>query len=117
MPPYNEEEWLRELEWFIDEISNRKLIEKEIIQEMMEFLFNLYPHLSFYLCFNNTRELNNEQKLKIIIKESYANHLGEKNTVDDAKRIGQWLGMDEEIKRYVKYCSVRQIQKTTRIKN
>ena len=91
-------------------------IEKEIIQEMMEFLSNLYPHLSFHLCFNNIRELNNEEKLKII-KESHANHLREKNTIDKAKRIGQWLGMDEEIKRYVKSCPVCQIQKTTRIKN
>ena len=80
MPPYNEEDWLRKLGWFIDEISNKKLtlirlifgdplftpIEKEIIKEMMEFLSNLYPHLSFHLCFNNIRELNNEEKLKII---------------------------------------------------
>ena len=101
MPPYNEEDWLRKLGWFIDEITNKMLIlitlifgdplfppiEREIIQEMMEFLSNLYPHLSFHLRFNNTRELNNEGKLKIIIKESHANHLGEKNTIDKAKRI------------------------------
>ena len=130
MPPYNEEDCLRKLGWFIDEISNKKLtlirlifgdplftrIEKEIIQEMMEFLSNLHPQLSFHLCFNNTRELNNEEKSKII-KESHANHLGEKNTIDKAKRIGQWLEMDEEIKRYVKPCTVCQIQKTTRMKN
>ena len=32
-------------------------------------------------------------------------------------RIGQWLGMDDEIKRYVKSCPVCQMKKTTRIKN
>ena len=52
LPPFDKEDWLRKLGWFIDELENKKLtiirlsfydplitpIEKETIQEMLEFL-------------------------------------------------------------------------------
>ena len=72
MPPYNEEDWLRKLGWFIDEISNKKLtliklifgdpgftpIEKEIIQETIEFVSNLYTHLSFVFTIQEDQIMN-----------------------------------------------------------
>ena len=33
------------------------------------------------------------------------------------KEPSEWLGMDNEIKKYVKSCPICQLQKTTRIKN
>ena len=59
LSPFDEEDWIRKLGWFIDELANKKLtivrltfddplispIEKELIQEMLEFLSNLYPDL------------------------------------------------------------------------
>ena len=50
------------------------------------------------------------------MKESHAEHLG-KNTLERAKKLGIWLGMDKEILNYVKKCLTCQIQKTTQIKN
>ena len=76
MPPYTEEEWLTKLTWIIEEIENKKLtimrlifgdplftpIEKESIQELIEFLANHYSHLSLHVCFSSTRELTKEEK-------------------------------------------------------
>ena len=130
MPDYDGEEWLIKLSWIIEEINNKKLtiirlifgdplftpLQKEVLQEMIEFLSNYCPHLSFHLCFTPTRELTKEEK-QSIIKETHYTHLGEKNTLEKAKTIGLWLGMDNEIKKYVQACPICQLQKTTRIKN
>ena len=98
------------LSWIIEENNSKKLtiirlifgdplftpLQKEVLQEMMEFLSNYYPHLNFHLCFTPTRELTKEEK-QAIIKEAHSTHLGEKNTLEKAKTIGLWLGMDNEI--------------------
>ena len=61
-------------------------IQKETLQEIIEFLLNYYPHLNFHLCFTATRELTKEEKEKIL-KESHSTHLGEMNTLGRAKKI------------------------------
>ena len=130
MPMYNEEDWLYKLSWFIEEFVNRKLsivrlsfgdplftfLEREVIQEIMEFLSNYYPDKNFHICFSTTRELTKEER-KQIIKEAHRDHTGEQNTIEKAKRIGIWTNMDQDIKDYVKKCPICQLQKTTRIKN
>ena len=130
MPPYTEEEWLTKLTWTIEEIENKKLtiirlifgdplftpIEKESIQELIEFLTNHYPHLSLHVCFSSTRELTKEEKKKII-QEAHSTHLGEKNTIEKARKTAIWNGMDEYIKRFVQSCPICQLQNTVRIKN
>ena len=68
------------------------------------------------MCFNNIRELKKKEK-KYIMKESHANHLGERNTLERARKVGIWLAMYKEIIDYVKKCPECQLQKTTRIKN
>ena len=82
MPIYNEENWLYKLSWFIEEFVNKKLtivrlsfgdplftpLEREVIQEIMEFLSNYYPDKNFHICFSKIRELNKEER-KQIIKE------------------------------------------------
>ena len=125
MPDYGEEDWLIKLSWIIEEIKSKKLtfirlmfgdplftpLQKKILQEMVEFLSNYYPHLNFHLCFTPTKELTKEEK-QAIIKEAHSTHLGEKNTLEKAKIIGLWLGMDNEIKKYVQSCPICQLQKT-----
>ena len=51
------------------------------------------------------------------MKESHDNHLGERNTLERARKLGIWLGMDKEIIDHVKKCPTYQFQKTTRVKN
>ena len=130
MPDDDEEDWLIKLSWIIEEINNKKLtiirlifgvslftlLQKEVLQEMMKFLQNYYPHLNVHLFFTPTRELTKKEK-QAIIKEAHSTHLGEENTLEKAKTIGLWLGMDNEIKKYVQCCPICQLQKTTRIKN
>ena len=130
MPMYNEEDWLYKLSWFIEEFVNKKLsivrlsfgdplftlLEREVIQEIMEFLSNYYQDKNFHICFSTTRELTKEER-KQIIKESHRDHTGEQNTIEKAKRIGVWNNMDQDIKDDVKKCPICQLQKTTRIKN
>ena len=89
---------------------------KEILQEMLEFLSTYYPYLSFHLRFNNTRELTSDER-KSVWQEAYSNHLGEKNTIERARRIGHWNHMDSDIKEFLKKCPIWQLQKTTGIKN
>ena len=127
-PPFNEEEWLRKLGWIIEEFINKKLtlirliigdplftpIEKELLQEILEYFSTLYPQLSFHLCFNNTRELKKDER-ETILKESHQNQLGEHNTLDREKKLGHWAGMDNDVKKFVKKCPIFQLQKTTRI--
>ena len=91
-------------------------IEKESIQELIEFLSNHIPHLSLHVCFSSTKELTKEEKKKIIL-EAHSTHLGEKNTIEKSRKIGIWHGMDEDIKRFVQSCPICQLQKTVRIKN
>ena len=95
MTPYNEEEWLIKLTWIIEGIENKRLtiirlifgdplfapVEKENIQELIEFLSNHYPHLSLHVCFSSTRELTKEEKRNIIL-EAHSTNLGDKNTID-----------------------------------
>ena len=114
----------------MDEIKNKKVtikrlifgdplftpLQKEVLQEMIEFLSNYYPHLNFYLCITPTRELTKEDK-QAIIKETHSTHLGKKNTLEKARTIGFWLGMDNEMKKYVQSCPICQLQKTTRMKD
>ena len=70
----------------------------------MDFLLNFCPQLNFHLFFTPTRE-------------SHSTHLGERNTLEKAKTIGLWLGMENEIKKYVRSCPICQLQETKRIKN
>ena len=58
-----------------------------------------------------------KEEKQAIIKGAHSTHLGEKNTLEKAKTIGLWLGMDNEIKKYVQSCPICQLQKTTRMKN
>ena len=106
MPLNNEEEYLNELSWLIEEFGNKNLtivrlifgdplftpIQKEKLQEMIKFLSNFYLQLNFYLCFTAARELTKEEKEKIL-KEAHSTHLGEMNTLERAKKIGLCLGM------------------------
>ena len=99
--PFNEENWLRKLGWLVDEFINKKLtmirlifndplitpIEKEVIQEMLEFLSNFYPDIQIHMCFSNKRELNKIEKEQII-REAHSNHLEERNTIKRAKKLG-----------------------------
>ena len=121
---------MTKLTWIIEEIENKKLtiirlifgdplftpIEKESIQELIEFLANHYPHLSLHVCFSSTRELTKEEKRKIML-EAHFTHLGEKNTIEKARKTGIWNGMDEYIKRFVQSCPICQLQNTVQIKN
>ena len=59
--------------------------------------------------------MTKEEKQAII--EAQSTHLGEKNTLEKAKTISLWLGMDNEIKKYVHSFPICQLQKTRRIKN
>ena len=81
-----------------------------------EFLSNYYSNLNFHLCFCPTRQLTKEER-KQVIKEAHASNLCERNTIEKARKIGIWLCMDEDIKKYVDSCPIRQLLKTTRIKN
>ena len=114
MPDYGEEDWLIKLSWIIEANNNKKLtiirlisgdplftpLQKEVLQEIMGFLSNYYPHLNFHLCFTPTRELTKEKK-QAVIKEAHSTHLGEKNPMEKIKTIGLWLGIENEIKKYV----------------
>ena len=82
---------------------------------MIEFLSKYFYDRKFFLCFRPTRELTEEEK-ETIIKEAHSTHLGKMNTLERAKRLGLWSGMDQKIKNYVKKCPICQLLKTTRIK-
>ena len=41
-------------------------LQKEVLQEMMEFLSNYYPQQNYHICFTNMRELTKEEKSNII---------------------------------------------------
>ena len=83
---FDEEEWLKKFETLIENSIEKKLsitrliigdplitpIEKEFIQELIEFLSTIYPEQNLHLCFNNTRELTREER-KNILKEAKAN--------------------------------------------
>ena len=43
-------------------------------------------------------------------------HFGENKTIDKARQLGEWKGMENDIIKFVKKCPVCQLQKTTRIK-
>ena len=58
-----------------------------------------------------------KRRKTIYNQRSTLTHFGEKNTLEKAKNIGLWLGMDNEFKKYVQSCPICQLQKTTRIKN
>ena len=121
MLPYNEEEWLTKLTWITEKIENKKLtmirlifgdplftpIKKESIQELIECLSNHYPRLSLHVCFSLTRELTKEEKRKIML-EANSTHLGEKNTIEKARKIGLWHGLDD-IKKFVQSCPICQL--------
>ena len=62
------------------------------------------------------RELTKEEKSNII-KEAHSFHMGETNILEKAKKIELWIGMDQEIKNYVRKYPICQLQKTTRVKN
>ena len=124
----NEKEWLNKLFLKITEVNVDLTIvkfsfgdplftpvQKETLKEMVEFLSKYFYDRKFFLCFTPTRELTKEEK-ETIIKEAHSTHLGEMNTLERAKRIGLWTGMDQEIKNYVKKCTICQLHKTTRIK-
>ena len=127
---WTEEEWIKKLGWLIDEIKNKQLtfvififgdplftsIQKEFVLEAIEFLSNYYPEVGFNLCFTNTRELTNKEKTTIL-KEAHSTHMGKKNTLDRAKKLGHWVGMDDDIIKYVKSCAICQLQKIIRITN
>ena len=83
---------------------------------MMEFLSNYYPLINFHLCFTPKREFTKDEK-QAIVKEAHSTHLGEKSTLEKAKTIGLWLGIDSEFKKYVQFCPICQLQNTTRMKN
>ena len=114
LPPFDEEDWLRKPGWFIDELTNKKLmiirlflddplispIEKEIMHKMLKFLSNSFPHLQIHMCFNNIRDLTKEEK-ESIMKESHVNHSKERHTLEKARKLGIGLGMDKEIIDYM----------------
>ena len=56
-------------------------LEKEILQEILEFLSTYYPNLSFHLCFNNRRELTSDEG-KRVLQEVHSNYLRERNTIE-----------------------------------
>ena len=56
------------------------------------------------------RELTKEEKEKIL-KVAHSIHSGQMKTLEGAKKIGLWLGMDQEVKAYVKKCSICQLQR------
>ena len=71
LPVIDEEEWLKKFETLIENSIEKKRsitrliigdlpitpIQKEFIQELIEFLSTIYPEQNLHLCFNNTREL------------------------------------------------------------
>ena len=67
------------------------------------------------MLFINQR-INQRRKRKIIL-EAHSTHLGEKNTIEKARKTGIWNGMNEYIKRFVQSCPICQLQNTVRIKN
>ena len=130
MPLKNEEEFLSNPRWLIEEFVNKiptivrlifedplfTPIRKETLQKIIEFLSNYYPPLNFHQCFTATRVLTKEEDEKIL-KEAHLTHLGEMNTLERAKKIGLWLRMDQEVREYVIKCPICQLQKTKRIKS
>lgn len=129
---FDTEKWLQYLQNTIKEFTDRKLtlvrihlddplitpVEREELFDMIKYVSTLHPTLKFNICFSNTTELTKEDKLKII-KEVHGSpigqHFGENKSIEKAKRLGIWRGMEEDIIKYVKSCPVCQLQKTTRI--
>ena len=70
----------------------------------------------FPLMFHAYQRIDKRRK-QALIKEAHSTHLKEKSTLVKAQTIGSWLGMDNEIKKYVEPCPIFQLQKTMRIKN
>ena len=131
---YQEESWLKLLSLQIQGFLCEKLtivrlqfpdptitpLEKFKIQEIIGFLFHLYPALSFHTCYTAMRESTNDEKEQVIRKAHgsiMAQHYGENKTIERARTIGEWRNMEEEIIYCSKRCPVCQLQKTTRIKN
>ncbi|XP_033213766.1 uncharacterized protein LOC117170832 [Belonocnema kinseyi] len=110
LPKFIEEQWLRKLGQLIEEILSKNLtiiricigdplispMEKESLQEMLEFLSTYYRENSFSLCFVNTRELSKEEQ-EAIVKEAHATHMGEQNTLEKAQKLGHWTNMENDI--------------------
>lgn len=128
--PYNEKKWLSQLIEISTELRDKGYtilrmaindplitpLEKETIQTMIEYISTMYAEENFHLCFNNIRELTKEER-KAIMEEAHKGHLGEHKTLDQARKLGHWIGLDKDVIKYVKKCPICQLQKTTRIRN
>lgn len=128
------EKWLQYLQNVVKDFIDRKLtfvrmhiddplitpIEREELFDMMNYISTLHPNLKLNACFSDTTELSKEERLRVI-KEAHGSpigqHFGENKSIEKAKRLGIWKGMEEDIIKYVKSCPVCQLQKTTRITN
>ena len=80
LPVLRGEEWLKKIETLIENSIEKKLsiarliiedllitaIEKEFIQELIEFLSTIYSEQNSLLCFNNTRELIRDERKNIL---------------------------------------------------
>ena len=126
---YDKKKWLTILDEITQELLRRKFrfhfngptttpFEKIQIEEMLNFLSLKYPDNDFRYCDAPQSELRNQEKTEII-KESHGSvmvqHYGENKTVERARTLGEWRGMENEIIDFMKKCPTCQLQKTIRI--
>ena len=132
LPVYNEKELLRVIHKIYTDGINKKLtiiwnrfidptftpVEKLKLKDMLNILWNKKTGQSFHICLTPLTALTQDEKREIIQKSHGSLtflHYGENKSVEKARELGEWKGMEQGIVYFVKECPNCKIQKAIRI--